>query len=398
MLAGPGAGRDGGVVPTRQSCVEFAGVLRRHGVQVSTDQVVAFHEALHLLGELTAGDVFAAGRCLLTMGVADHRPYALAFTEYFLGTPDLDALPPAPSPPAAVATSEAEQPGQPPMDLAVTEQRLDLLAAARVVASEREVLRTKAFSAMTAQDRRQLVRLMRDMQPRLERRLTRRRASAAHGRYLDPRRTMRKALATEGEPIRLGRRRRRLQQRPVVLVVDVSGSMAPYAHAILLFGHALMQTGSNISVFTAGTRLHEVTGHLRRRSVDGALDRVGKAVADWDGGTRLATSFGSLLDRDRPTSAVRGASVIICSDGLDRDDPRELADVMSRLARRAHRVVWLNPLKADPRYEPLARGMAAALPHVDHFRSGHNLASLEEIAGLIGDQPRRRAGNRSQHA
>lgn len=118
------------------------------------------------------------------------------------------------------------------MDLAVTEQRLDLLAAARVVASEREVLRMKAFSAMTAQDRRQLVRLMRDMQPRLERRLTRRRASAAHGRYLDPRRTMRKALATEWEPIRLGRRRRRLQQRLVVLVVDVSGSMAPYAHAI----------------------------------------------------------------------------------------------------------------------------------------------------------------------
>jgi uncharacterized protein with von Willebrand factor type A (vWA) domain len=197
------------------------------------------------------------------------------------------------------------------------------------------------------------------------------------------RRTLRRSLATDGEPARLGRRRRRIRQRPVTLVVDVSGSMTPYAHALLRFGHALLHAGHRVEVFTVGVRLSRVTDALRHDSADRALDEVGRRVADWDGGTRLATSVTQLLERRRGHAALRGAIVIICSDGLDRDDPRLLGEATARLSRLAHRLVWLNPLKGDPRYQPLARGMAAALPHLDLFLAGHSVASLDELAAVV---------------
>jgi uncharacterized protein with von Willebrand factor type A (vWA) domain len=175
----------------------------------------------------------------------------------------------------------------------------------------------------------------------------------------------------------------------VLLVVDVSGSMGPYALALLRFGHAMLHAGHRVEVFTAGVHLTRITEELRRSSVDAALRRIAAAVDDWDGGTRLGTSVRALMDRFGGHTAVRGALVVVCSDGLDRDDPAVLGAAMRDLHRTAHRVVWLNPLKGDPRYRPLQRGMAAALPHVDVFLAGHNLASFEEMCALL--TPRRRA-------
>jgi uncharacterized protein len=144
-----------------------------------------------------------------------------------------------------------------------------------------------------------------------------------------------------------------------------------------------------VEVFTAGVRLTRITDELRRSSVDAALRRIAAAVDDWDGGTLLGTSVRDLVDRYGGHTALRGASVVICSDGLDRDDPATLGTAMRGLHRVAHRVVWLNPLKGDPRYRPLQRGMIAALPHVDVFLPGHNLLSLEAMCEALTPRHRR---------
>jgi uncharacterized protein with von Willebrand factor type A (vWA) domain len=188
--------------------------------------------------------------------------------------------------------------------------------------------------------------------------------------------------------MRLPRRRAPFRERPLTLVIDVSGSMGPYALALLRFGHAMLHAGHRVEVFTAGVHLTRITESLRRASVDAALRRIGREVDDWDGGTLLGTSVRDLVDRFGRHAAVRGALVVMCSDGLDRDAPETLGTAMAELSRRAHRVLWLNPLKGDPRYRPLQRGMAAALPHVDVFLPGHNLVSFESMCTAL---TRRRA-------
>ncbi|MFM7718553.1 MAG: vWA domain-containing protein, partial [Actinomycetota bacterium] len=172
--------------------------------------------------------------------------------------------------------------------------------------------------------------------------------------------------------------------RPLVFLLDVSGSMAPYARALLQFGFAAMAVGRRVEVFCFGTRLSRVTRSLRTRDPDRALREIGEQVTDWEGGTRIGESLQSLLEEWSQRTALRGAVVVICSDGLERGDPDVLRAQMARLRRLAHRVVWVNPLRGDPRYEPLARGMAAALPSIDAFLAGHNLESLEELSRAIG--------------
>jgi uncharacterized protein with von Willebrand factor type A (vWA) domain len=363
-------------------CAEFAVLLRRRGVPVGPPQTAAFLEALYLLGPTTLAELYWAGRAVLATDVASVPAYTRAFAEFFASTAG-DPLPTPPAePPPSMLDAESEPLARPALDLP-GEELLDLPEEARVEASEAERLRQKSFARMTAEERRIAALLIRRLRVRLPRRLSRRRRRAPSGRYLDMRKTLRRSLATDGEPARLGRRRRRIRQRPVTLVVDVSGSMTPYAEALLRFGHALLHAGHRVEVFTVGVRLSRVTEALRHDAADRALDEVGRRVADWDGGTRLATSVTQLLERRRGHGALRGAIVVICSDGLDRDDPRLLGEATARLSRLAHRLVWLNPLKGDPRYQPLARGMAAALPHLDLFLAGHNVTSLEELADVV---------------
>jgi len=169
-----------------------------------------------------------------------------------------------------------------------------------------------------------------------------------------------------------------------VLILDVSGSMAPYARALLQFAFAAMAAGRRVEVFCFGTRLTRVTRALRTRDPDRAFAELARGVSDWEGGTRIGDSLKSLLDGWSQRAALRGAIVVFCSDGLERGDPEVLRAQMARLRRLAFRVIWANPLKGSTRYEPLARGMAAALPSVDVFLSGHNLESLEELAAAVG--------------
>jgi hypothetical protein len=171
-----------------------------------------------------------------------------------------------------------------------------------------------------------------------------------------------------------------------VLLLDVSGSMAPYARPLVQFAHAVVLSGGRAEVFCFGTRLTRISRALRMRDPAKALAAVGKAVGDWEGGTRIGDSLGDLLDGWSSRSSLRGAVVVLCSDGLERGDPEVLRRHMARLHRLAHKVVWVNPLKGSPQYEPLARGMAASLPYVDTFLPGHNLESLEALAVALPER------------
>jgi uncharacterized protein with von Willebrand factor type A (vWA) domain len=257
-------------------------------------------------------------------------------------------------------------------------------SAVRIVASGTEVLRTKSFSELTEEERARVSRLIRNLAVHVPVERTRRTRPSADGTRFDIRRTLRKSLRTQGEPFERAWRSRRSRTRPLVLILDISGSMSPYSRALLQFAYASMVAGRRVEVFVFGTRLTRVTRVLRRRDPDRALLDIGELVKDWEGGTRIGESLKTLLDGWSQRAALRGAVVVLCSDGLERGDPDLLTTQMARLRRLAHRVVWVNPLKGSPRYEPLARGMAAAMPWVDVFLSGHNLESLEHLGSVLG--------------
>jgi len=242
------------------------------------------------------------------------------------------------------------------------------------LASRQELLRTKSFANLTREELVELAELMRRLRLSVPTRRTRRRERARRG---DPdlRRTLRRSFRTGGEPVDRVWRARRRRRRRLVLLLDVSGSMADYSRALVLFARAALQADARWEAFCFGTRLTRVTKALAGADAKEALRRAAEEVVDWNGGTRIGDAVRALTR----TNVARGAVVVICSDGLDVGEPELLTTEMARLGRLAHRVVWLNPLKEDPAYEPLARGMHAALPYVDVFRSGHNLESLEAV-------------------
>jgi hypothetical protein len=247
-----------------------------------------------------------------------------------------------------------------------------------------EVLREKSFPDLTEEERARVSAMIRRLAVTVPVERTRRTKPASKGSTFDIRRTLRRSLRTQGEPFDRARRARKSRTRPLVLILDISGSMAPYARALMQFGYAAMAAGRRVEVFVFGTRLTRVTRTLRTKDPDRALHEIGKQVADWEGGTRIGESLKTLLDGWSQRAALRGAVVVLCSDGLERGDPELLKAQMARLRRLAHRVVWVNPLKGSPRYEPLARGMAAAMPSIDEFLSGHNLESLEHLGRVLG--------------
>jgi uncharacterized protein with von Willebrand factor type A (vWA) domain len=254
----------------------------------------------------------------------------------------------------------------------------------RLVASAAEVLRERSFADLSDEERARVSRLIRKLEIKVPVERTRRTRSASKGATFDIRQTLRRSLRTQGEPFDRAWRERRSRTRPLVLILDVSGSMAPYSRALMQFAFAAMAAGRRTEVFCFGTRLTRVTRTLRTKDPDRAMREIGRQVQDWEGGTRIGESLRSLLDGWSQRAALRGAIVVLCSDGLERGDPELLRQQMARLRRLAYKLVWVNPLKGSPRYEPLARGMAAALPSVDEFMSGHNLESLEELGHVLG--------------
>ena len=357
--------------------VGFGHVLRQEGLAAGSGQVLAYCRAVARLDPSDLNDLYWAGRACLVSKREDVEGYDRAFRSYFLGRENVAAVttagrpPPwarAPSPFAAVPGATREGP----------EER-----SVGTVASTAEVLRRKRFSECSPEELAVLRRLVAALRVAPPLRRTRRTSPARRGRYPDLRHTVRRALKTEGEILHRAWRRRRIHPRRIVLILDVSGSMAEYSRTLLQFAHSTSAGARRVEVFCFGTRLTRVTEALRRHDPDAALEKAAGAVVDWDGGTRIGESLGEFVRSWGRRGLARGALLVICSDGLERGDPEVLGTEMARLSRLAHRIVWVNPLKGDPAYEPLARGMRAALPFVDLFVSGHDLASLQKLAGLI---------------
>jgi uncharacterized protein len=256
--------------------------------------------------------------------------------------------------------------------------RIEVVEGEVGLASRQELLRTKSFALLTEDELAEVAELMKRLRLIVPMRRTRRRQTARAG-MPDLRRTLRRSFRTGGEPLERAWRRRRMRPRRLVLLLDVSGSMADYSRALVLFAHAALRADARWEAYCFGTRLTHVTRALACADADEALRGAAEEVVDWNGGTRIGESVAALVR----TGAARGAVAVICSDGLDVGEPEILREQMARLSRLAYRIVWLNPLKEDPAYEPLARGMRAALPYVDSFLSGHNLASLEAVGRAL---------------
>jgi hypothetical protein len=202
----------------------------------------------------------------------------------------------------------------------------------------------------------------------------------------DIRRTVRSTIQAGGEPIERHFSAPTPRLRRLVLLLDVSGSMEPYARALLRFVHAAVAGRQKVEAFAMGTRLTRITRELTSRDPDIALRAAGRRVVDWSGGTRLGADLREFNDQWGVRGLARNSIVVVMSDGWDRGDPDELSEQMQRLHRVTHRLIWVNPLKVTPGYAPLARGMAAALPHVDRFVEGHSIAALEELTALISER------------
>ncbi|HEU5110010.1 MAG TPA: VWA domain-containing protein [Micromonosporaceae bacterium] len=360
--------------------VGFARTLRHAGVDAGPHRVQAMLGAVAALGAADPRGVYWAGRLTLCAEADDLPLYDAAFAAYFGAgrAPARLPLPVTPVLPQVSAPFSAPDPDG--RSDAPADEEPEVLG---VAASPAETLRHRDVSALSGRERDEVRRLLALLAPGAALRRTRRRRPASGGE-VDPRRTVRESLRRVGEPVRLERRRRRVRPRRLVLLLDVSGSMTPYADALLRFAHAAVRRRpTQTEVFTVGTRLTRVTRGLRHRDPDAALRATGGAIPDWHGGTRLADTLRAFLDRWGRRGTARGAVVVILSDGWERGDPAALAEQLDRLSRLAYKLVWVNPHRGKAGYAPLAGGMAAALPFLDDFVAGHSLAALEELVGVI---------------
>ncbi|MEM7322075.1 MAG: VWA domain-containing protein [Actinomycetota bacterium] len=380
--AAGGAAVDPQAVGIVERFVEFGAELRRHGLPVGSDDVLTFCRATAELTPSDQEDVFWAGRTTLVHR-RDHLPiYDEVFRQFFLHLP---------GPRGGEEFKEKlrsqglhgtlEVPDAEPGEEASDDKPLTLgLQAASV-----EIERDKRFSACTPEELQAVRRIINRMRLEPPLRRTRRRTPDQSGPMLDIRRMARESMQVRNNAPTLRRLHRKQKPRPLVLILDVSGSMADHSRNLLQFAYSMRRAARKVEVFCFGTRLTRITPALDRRNPDDAMRLAAARVLDWDGGTRIGWCLDDFVRRFGRRGVSRGATVIICSDGLDRGDPAQLAEAMERLQRLSHRIVWVNPLRGDDTAMPATLGMAVAGPFIDELESGHNLASLETFAARLPD-------------
>ncbi len=390
MICPPfGAGRPGFWMVSESGpttgLVRFGHLLRAQGATVGAGQVLAYTRAVAGLDPADLRDLYWAGRITLINRRRDLAIYDAAFDAYFVGS---ESGSPPPLLPLGVAENDGDaEPasvsfGREDTELELLEgDNLDRPSGGGPQASSVEVLRTKHFDQWTEEEFRRLARLVPRLQ--LPQRRTRRTRPASRGPRIDLRRSVRDSLYYGGDLFHLRRRRRVDRPRPIVVIVDVSGSMAGFSRALVQFSYGIGRASQRVEVFCFGTRLTRLTSAMRVRDANTALEQATGLVVDWDGGTRIGESLSSYVQTWGKLRFNRGALVIICSDGLEMGPPDRLAWAMQRLSRQAHTVIWVNPLAGDPKFQPLARGLVAALPFVDELVAGHNIEGLEELAGVL---------------
>jgi uncharacterized protein with von Willebrand factor type A (vWA) domain len=360
--------------------VAFAGRLRARGLTVPSDTVLTYARALDAVGLDECAPVYWAGRATLVRRPEDTPAYDAAFRDFWEGQGRFIHRSSTAVVNRTVAVDDGDG-GEAEGDGA------DADADEIVRWSAVEVLRHKDLAELTDDERVEADRLVDALRLTGPRRSSRRRSPSRRGE-LDLRRTVAAALRAGGEPMHLARQAPGERRRRIVLLIDISGSMSAYARALLRFAHAAVAARDHVEVFTLGTRLTRLTTVLATHDADAALAAATGAVPDYEGGTRLGDTVGEFTERYGVRGMARGAVVVVLSDGWDRGDPAVLGEQIGRLSRVAHRLVWVNPLKASPGYAPLAAGMAAALPWIDEFVEGHAVASLEHLAALLSEDSR----------
>ncbi|RZI53813.1 MAG: VWA domain-containing protein [Pseudonocardia sp.] len=356
--------------------VTFASLCTASAVAVPVDRISLQLEALSLLDPTRRSDLYWSGKQTLCAGPADFDRYDSAF-ELCFGTHRRHSAAESDTDHTRALSdgTEIDDTREQPSDA------IDLGVGGR---SDRfEVLRQMDIATMTSADRDSLNQLLTELRPNIAPRHSRRYRSNRHG-TVDVSKSVRRMLQRSEECNRLEFRTRRMRPRKLVMIVDVSGSMSPYADSLLRFAHAALQNSkSHSEVFTVGTRLTRVTNQFHRRDTFGALKDAGQEIPDWRGGTRLGDMLKAFLDRWGQRGVVRGAVAVICSDGWERGDPALLGAQMARLARLAHRVIWVNPHSGKDGYTSTTGGMVAALPHIDELVSGHTMDALTRLAEVI---------------
>jgi uncharacterized protein with von Willebrand factor type A (vWA) domain len=353
----------------------FARALRAAGVNVTSDRERTYLDAVAAVGAGDQAGTYWAGQATLCASPADLERYDQVYAAWF----GLERATTRPRREASQTVARAwleatqgrgEDPESPE-------------EVVRAQASAVEVLRHRDVASLSSAERARLAAMFATLRPRAPRRPAHRRTPSRRG-GIDARRTLREQLRRMGEPGPIAWRHRGTRARRVVLLVDVSGSMSAYADALLRLAHAYAATDLPVEVFTLGTRLTHVTRPLRQRDPERAIVACGASVPDWSGGTRLAEGVKAFLDRWGRRGMARGAVVVVLSDGWERDEPEALGEQMRRLRALAHRVVWVNPHRGKPGYQPVQQGIVAALPHVDHFVAGHSMAAFEELVEVVG--------------
>jgi uncharacterized protein len=360
--------------------VDFARELRAAGLAVGSGEVLTYCAAMTSLDPTDLPDLYWAGRATLVARHDQIPAYDEVFRSFFLNES---------SPARQFLTLQAHSgtetqavlqvPATDPVPAGPEEQ-----AVLGLMASDVDALRHKSFAACTPEELAALRRIMARIRLTPPRRRTRRTVAGSTGRAPDLRRTIRASMRAYGEPAELYWRQRKVRLRPLILILDISGSMADYSRSLLQFAHTAKRAATKVEVFCFGTRLTRITGALGRRSPDQALAEAAIQVCDWEGGTRIGASLDTFVRDYGRRGLARGGIVVICSDGLDRGDPAVLDAAMERLSRLCHRLVWMNPHKGDNAdFRPSTLGMMVAAEHTDLVLSGHDLRSLEELAALL---------------
>jgi uncharacterized protein len=351
----------------------FAHALAVAGLPVVSDALATYTRALREVDVADPRQVYWAGRATLCRSADDIPRYDLVFENWFGGTvPNL--IPQRGQQPRRALIAALDATGA--ADTAADAPQL------RVAADDTEILRHRDIADLSAAERAHLAELIAALNPRPATRPALRMRPSRKGR-IDPRRTVRHMLAAGGEPVRPRRHRKTTRPRRIVLLLDVSGSMSPYADALLRFAHVVARKNPATEVFSLGTRMTRLSRALRARDPELALAAAGRAVPDWAGGTRLGETMRAFLDRWGRRGLARGAVVVIFSDGWERGDPILLAEQMAALRRLAHAVLWVNPHAGAESYLPVQSGIAAVLPFIDRLLAGHSLATLQELLDEI---------------
>jgi uncharacterized protein len=383
----------------------FGQRLRDAGVPVTPERSADFARALALTRPESRRRLYWTAR---SMFVSD-RAHAAAFDAVFRATfdredategspPDEDRTVPAPPDerPSSERSFSAEEPAREarranvassPSRTREGDEDRKAVDVPRAIASDEEVLAGKRFDALDAEELARLYRLMSRLELATPQRRSRRFEGAHHGRRVDMRRTLRASLRTGGDAVHLARRRRRVVRRRLVMLCDISGSMEPYARAYLQFLTCAAGSGPHAEAFVFATRLTRVTRALASRHPEVAIQRAAAAAPDWSSGTRIGEALKEFNDRHGRRGMARGAVIVILSDGWERGDPSLVGREMERLARLAHRIVWVNPRISAKDFSVQAGGMVAALEHCDALVSGHSFEALVEVVEAIGAPP-----------